>query len=228
MAASRPRPASRDELLRRACALEGLPLGVVAAGFGERAPADLRRDKGWIGNLIERELGATAGSSAEPDFPELGVELKTIPVDEAGVPRESTWVALAELDLSARGWEDSWVRRKLHCVLWVPVISPKGTPPGGRIVGRARLWTPSAAQEAVLQQDWEEHMELLGLGEFWQIDARRGEALQLRPKAARGADTHWALSDDGEWVRAQPKGFYLRRRFTRQVLAEVDPGPVND
>ncbi|MFT6143306.1 MAG: DNA mismatch repair protein MutH [Myxococcota bacterium] len=199
--------------------MEGLPLGVIASGFGEAAPADLRRNKGWIGTLLERELGAVGGSQAEPDFPQLGVELKSIPVNEKGSPTSSTWVSLADIDLRVSRWEDSWACRKLSRVLWVPVITPKGSAPGERCVGRAVLWSPSVEQDAVLREDWDEHMELLGLGAFWQIDATRGTALQLRPKAAKGSDTQWALSDDGEWVRAQPKGFYLRRTFTRDVLA---------
>ena len=192
---------------------------MIASGFGEAAPADLRRNKGWIGTLLERELGAAGGSQAEPDFPELGVELKSIPVNDKGVPTSSTWVSLADIDLRVSRWEDSWARRKLSRVLWVPVITPKGSTPGERCIGRPVLWSPNAQQEAVLRDDWDEHMELLGLGAFWQIDATRGTALQLRPKAAKGSDTQWALSDDGEWVKAQPKGFYLRRTFTRDVLA---------
>ena len=142
--------------------------------------------------------------------------------DESGVPTSSTWVCLVDLDLSAPDWQASWTRRKLSRVLWVPVVTPKGSAPGSRRIGRPLLWSPDAAQEAVLQEDWEEHMELLGLGELWQIDAGRGVALQMRPKAAKGADTQWTLSEDGEWVRAQPKGFYLRRSFTRSILGGDD------
>lgn len=41
-------------------------------------PKDLKRDKGWIGVLLEIWLGASAGSKPEQDFAALGVELKTI------------------------------------------------------------------------------------------------------------------------------------------------------
>ena len=60
-------------------------------------PPDLRRDKGWVGMLLEYWLGADAGSKAEQDFAHLGVELKTIPVDESGVPLETTFVCVAPL-----------------------------------------------------------------------------------------------------------------------------------
>lgn len=47
--------------------------------------------------LLELYLGAMAGSKPEQDFPELGIELKTIPVDAAGKPLETTFVCVAPL-----------------------------------------------------------------------------------------------------------------------------------
>ncbi len=60
--------------------LAGYSLGELAA-LGIPIPRDLKRDKGWIGILLEIWLGASAGSKPEQDFAALGVELKTIPVD---------------------------------------------------------------------------------------------------------------------------------------------------
>ena len=181
-------------------------------------PVDLRRDKGWIGQLVERALGATGGPRELCDFPHLGVELKTIPVDGGGRPRESTWVCVAPLDGSlARSWDRSRVCRKLARVLWVP-IRGEG-PPGERVVDRPRLWRPTAAQEARLRADWEALAELIELGEWWQLTARHGQVLQVRPKAASSRELVWVLDEDASWVRTNPRGFYLRRSFTAEVLA---------
>ncbi len=40
---------------------------------GLQIPKDLKRDKGWIGMLLELWLGASAGSKPEQDFAALGV-----------------------------------------------------------------------------------------------------------------------------------------------------------
>ena len=39
-------------------------------------------------------------------------------------------------------------------------------------------------QEEQLRDDWEFFAEVIELGELWQLDATRGEFLQVRPKAA--------------------------------------------
>jgi DNA mismatch repair protein MutH len=180
-------------------------------------PREARRSKGWAGRLVEIALGATAGSRAEPDFPHLGVELKTVPVDEAGRSRESTYVCTAPLDPGALGnWEQSWVRHKLNRVLWVPLAPAAG---GDRVVGSPVLWSPSAEEVGQLRADWEEIAAKVALGELWALDGRVGEVLQVRPKAADAEERVWAVDDDGDWVRETPRGFYLRPAFTSAIFA---------
>ena len=111
-------PRSEAELLERAQELAGLGLGQLAARFGEQVPVDTRRAKGYAGRLLELALGADATSRPEPDFTRLGIELKTVPVDAAGLPQESTYLTLAPLrGLSGLHWTDSAVRRKLARML---------------------------------------------------------------------------------------------------------------
>lgn len=212
-------PRSEAELAARAEALAGRTLASIAGEHFFAVPSDLRRKKGWIGQLIESALGATAGSRAEPDFPHLGIELKTLPVDETGRVLQSTFVCTAPLDGSmARTWEASWVRKKLSRVLWVPIVGEGA--PGERVVGAPLMWSPDAEDEARLRADWEEHAHLIGTGQLGRLDARRGVVLQVRPKAASASDLTWTLDEEGEEVRENPRGFYLRASFTRGLLAK--------
>ena len=90
-------PVSEAQLLQQAQRLAGYSLGELAVMAGLTIPNDLKRDKGWIGVLLERWLGASAGSKPEQDFAALGVELKTIPIDSEGRPLETTFVCVAPL-----------------------------------------------------------------------------------------------------------------------------------
>ncbi len=214
-------PATEEALLRRAVALTGRSVAEVAELAGVEVAPDLRSHKGWLGQLVEHVLGASAGTAREPDFPALGVELKTIPVDAEGRPRESTWVCAAPRDGTLpRTWEGSFVRGRLERVLWVPVVTATGVPLGDRVFARPFLWSPDAATRAILRDDWEGLRELLALGEVDHQAARLGQALQLRPKARRSSSWQWVVDADGDWVRDTPRGFYLRARFTRQILAQ--------
>lgn len=219
MAPSPPR--TLEELNERVRALHWRTLGEIAVTHRLQLPENLRRHKGWVGQALEHLLGATAGSKAQPDFPHLGVEMKTIPVRPDGRPYESTYVCVAPLDGSmANRWEDSWVRHKLNHVLWVPIVYEAKTPLAQRRLGPSLLWEPTPAQSQALQEDWEGLSELIRLGEFWQMDAFKGKFLQLRPKAANKNDLVWAIDEEGGWIQTNPRGFYLRVLFTKSFIQD--------
>ena len=214
-------PGSEAELLERARTLAGRSLAELAGVAGRPVPGDLRRAKGWVGELMEALLGASAASRAQPDFESLGVELKTLPVDDVGKPFESTFVCtipLAEIDDVE--WSASRAYRKLKRVLWVPVQGARKITVAERRVGTAFLWSPSQEQESALKFDWEELVGRIGCGDVETITARTGQYLQIRPKAANSRARRRGRDADGAVFATMPKGFYLRATFTHQLLRE--------
>jgi DNA mismatch repair protein MutH len=214
-ARARP-PADLHELEARARSIEGVAVAAIAQALGEDAPRTGLRTKGKLGDLVERFLGATGGSRAVLDFPAIGVELKTVPVDLDGRPRESTYVCridLAEAEIAE--WATAWVKRKLAHVLFVPLVDPKGASPR---IGRTRFWRPSPEQEAILRADFEDLMGTIGAGRIEDLTAREGIALQIRPKAKDGTRSALVFDRDGEPIATVPRGFYLRARFVEEIL----------
>lgn len=212
-------PQTLEQLLSQAQSIAGLTFGELADELHIPVPPDLKRDKGWVGMLLERALGATAGSKAEQDFSHLGVELKTLPINAEGYPLETTFVSLAPLvQNSGVKWENSHVRHKLSCVLWMPIEGSRHIPLRERHIGAPILWKPTAEQERQLKQDWEELMDLIVLGKLDQITARIGEVMQLRPKGANSRAVTKGIGKNGEIIDTLPLGFYLRKEFTAQIL----------
>lgn len=215
-------PASEAELLARATALVGCALGDLAQTAGIAPPGATRHAKGYAGALLECLLGADAGSRPLPDFSALGVELKSIPVNPAGLPVESTFLCVAPVRGGAGlRFEDSPVWKKLARVLWIPVEADPALPLASRRIGWPLLWSPEAADARVLREDWEELMELLTAGGLEALDARVGRYLQVRPKAANARALTASHDETGAPAATLPRGFYLRTRFTRRVLAGV-------
>jgi DNA mismatch repair protein MutH len=215
-------PGSEAELLARAYGLVGRTLGEIGSELAVTFGADTVHTKGKLGELVERALGASGGTGAVHDFPGLGVELKTIPVDAELHPRESTFVCTIALrDAESVEWESSWVRAKLARVLWVPIETPRTSPWQERTVLEPLLWSPSPEQEAGLRADFEELMGTIAIGRIEALTARDGRWLQVRPKAATGSVRTTVIGLEGEVIRTIPRGFYLRASFTRALLARV-------
>jgi DNA mismatch repair protein MutH len=214
-----------EELLVRARNLVGVTAGELASRVGVSASGSPLRTKGTAGAILERALGAT-GSGKEHDFPDLGIELKTIPVDEANKPIESTYVCTLSLaDAEDQEWETSWVRAKLARVLFVPLVGPDGSAWQERRIGPPLLWSPTREQEAVLRADFDDVVGLIGIGRIEELTAHKGRWLQVRPKARDGDVRTIAYGAEGEAIATVPRGFYLRTRFTRAILREPSALP---
>jgi DNA mismatch repair protein MutH len=214
-------PETEAELLQRARALAGSTIAEIAERFALTAPVDLRRHKGFVGALVERALGATAGSRAAPDFEDLGIELKTLPVDARGRALESTFVCTIPLiEIGEVEWLSSRVRRKLSRVLWVPVQGERQIPVPERRIGEPLLWSLDAAAEAALRFDWEELAGIIGRGDVETITGHIGRCLQIRPKAADSHARRRGVDVDGARFSALPRGFYLRATFTSEILRQ--------
>ena len=212
-----PPPSSLEELLLRAQQLDGCSLAALEQAYGAAAPAGQK--KGRVGDLIERALGGACGAQAGPDFPALGVELKTLPLDPSGRVRESTFVCRLSLRAAEElDFEASPLLAKLRHVLFVPIVVGDGA----LRVGRALSWQPSAAQRAVLRADYDDVVGLIGLGKIESLDARLGRWLQVRPKAAHGRVRTRAHNEEGDMLWTMPRGFYLRARFTQALLRDPE------
>ncbi len=213
------KPGDLIELEARAESLSGITLGQLAQDGGYIVPAELRRAKGWVGTLIEKALGASAGSRAIPDFPQLGVELKTLPIDQNGKPLESTFVCSIELSKIADSeWLESRLFGKLSHVLWVPVEGTRSLPVAERRIGTPLFWRPTDEEVDLLRADWEQLCLLIAQGRTGEITGHLGQVLQVRPKAARGSSRRRTSDEEGALYDEQPKGFYLRPRFTHGIL----------
>lgn len=190
------------------------------------------RAKGWVGQLVEDALGAAAGNRPVPDFERIGVELKTVPVDPRGYPRESTYVT--SLPLSELGdvtFVQSNLQKKLAKVLFVPVEAHPNLPLPVRRLGMPLLWRPSEADHAALAADWEAFAAKVRAGEVDSIGPRMGEVLQVRPKGADAQDHATAVDAEGRAQRTMRRGLYLRPGFVRNLFARhfhmpADSGPI--
>lgn len=210
---------SEEILMEKAHWIAGFTLGEIAELLSIPIPRDLKRDKGWVGTLIETALGAKAGSKPEQDFAHLGIELKTIPINRFGEPLETTFVSLAPLTHNhGITWQSAHLRHKLQRVLWIPIEGERQIPLSLRHIGQPVLWSPDADEEQQLRQDWEELMELIVFGRLNEINATLGEVLQLRPKGRNRQTQTLGINQEGQTVCTQPLGFYLRKNFTRRIL----------
>jgi len=213
------RPDSELELLARCKAIEGFSFAQLASALQLIIPENPVQRKGWTGQAVEQMLGANSGNLAQPDFHHLGIELKTIPLNHLGNPKESTFItSIPLLTLHKQTWKTSQCFSKLKKILWLPVEGDTAIAFPHRRIGRAILWTPSVEEEAILACDWNELTLMIGTGKLAEIDATFGQYLQVRPKAAHAKSLCYGLDEEGNKILTLPRGFYLRTCFTGSIV----------
>ncbi len=213
-------PVNKQELLERANTLAGITIQQLACKMDTEVPESLIHAKGWFGKLLELYLGAEAASLPKPDFVDLGIELKTIPIDKNGKPKESTYICVVQLEPSAlSSWEDSLVKHKLTEVLWIPFEASRSTPVPLRRIGSPILWQPNVEQEKQLKNDWQELCDMIVLGDIDKISSSMGIYLQIRPKAANASSLTKDKNQSGSDSLTLPRGFYLRPSFTYSIIS---------
>ena len=160
-------PQSEHELWQRACTLANKTLGALANEYHVVMPEHFRREKGFIGQLLERALGASAGSLSKPDFVNLSIELKTIPLNTNGSPKESTYISIVPLmSKQLVTWRQSEIYHKLQRILWIPYFFDNNQSPYHWQISQPVLWSPSVEEEKILKEDWQELMSLVQLGQL--------------------------------------------------------------
>jgi len=215
-------PKSEAELLARCSEIEGVSFSQLAARLGVPVPQSPVHRKGWLGVLVEKALGTTAGTAAKPDFHHLGIELKTLPINARGTPVESTFVtSINLLTIHHEHWETSQCFSKLKRVLWLPIEGDESIAFAHRRIGRAFLWSAMQDEENVLKHDWTELSFMLGGGQLADVDARMGVYLQVRPKAANARSVCYGFDAEGNKILTLPRGFYLRPSFTEKMLSAM-------
>ncbi|WMY95191.1 MAG: DNA mismatch repair endonuclease MutH [Arsenophonus sp.] len=214
-------PHNETILLKKAHALMGCTIEELASHIGISIPCNIKHNKGWVGQLLEYFLGANSGKKKDKDFVNLGIELKTIPINRHGKPLETTFICTAPLTKN-NGiiWNSSYLRYKLSRVLWIPIEGEKKTSLGKRKISRPILWSPNLMEEKLLKQDWEELMDMIVLGYIEKLTGNYGEILQIRPKAANRNILTRGIGKYGQPIMTQPRAFYLKKNFTGQILIE--------
>jgi DNA mismatch repair protein MutH len=213
---------NQTELYQKALELSGLTVLQLAQQLNLSPPNGLVTAKGWFGQAIELFLGAQAGCLPVPDFPQLQIELKTIPVNQKGQVIESTYVTtLPLMNHQQFIWDESTCYKKLQNVLWIPVEGDKHIPFLQRRIGQAILWSPSDEQYHVLKSDWEHIVEWVLMGKIEQITGSIGKYLHVRPKAAHSRVLTKSIGNEGQIIQTLPRGFYLRTALTQQIIVKA-------
>ncbi|WMY97698.1 MAG: MutH/Sau3AI family endonuclease [Arsenophonus sp.] len=206
-------------LLSKINQIIGLSLGDLAKRLKIPIPYNLKKKKGWIGQLFDNFFGVNLIHQSNIDFPHLGIELKTIPINRYGKPSQNTFVcSLSYINSNNFNWFQSYIRYKLSHVLWILIEEDKKIPLKERKIINSFLWKPSKKEENCIQKDWEILMDIIVFGRLEQLNSYYSKILEIKVKSFYKKNQTMSINQNGFIFKNSPIAFYLKKDFTKTII----------
>lgn len=210
-----------NQLLKFLKYLNNFTLGDIAFRLSIALPNNLRKNKGFIGKLIENFLGLRVNNKVQQDVPNLGVELKIISLVDRYTPSGNISICSVPLiKNTGLTWKYSYFYKKIKKILWVPILKDNSGFIKNYKIIYPFLWTPSYKDLKILRQDWEECMDLVVLGQVENIHSKFGQFLQVSIKSKNKRTCTKGIGKFGEVILTNPRSFYFRKNFISSILKE--------
>lgn len=177
--------------------------------------------KGFAGQLLELFLGAHAHNLSCPDFVNLGIELKSLPISSDFKAQESTFICSADLSPERYlPFVQSALYHKMKHMLFVLLHAPRNLPLSERRILGYFFFKPEGKTLEAINADYNEFCELIFAGEARNITGALGNIIQMRPKAANSQVVSTIRDNQGQKSYIGPKAYYLRTNFTNTLLTQ--------
>jgi len=214
-----PITAEEEEILSRARRLRGQMLGAVlppVSQVKERSP----RDKGAVGQLVERFFGITQNNDSAPDFVGAGIELKVVPlkISRGGArAKERTVISMIDYSkLAVESWDSASVRKKIEKILFVFYEHISASAAYDAKVVDVVLWSPGEDLRPQMEQDWTVVQRKAFDGRAHEISEGDGRILGAATKGSDGSKRVRQYRHDAP--PAKPRAWALKQSLTTFVF----------
>lgn len=202
-----------------------------AGCYGESEVAEVKRNKGNLGQIIEeRFFHYACNSDARADFYEAGVELKVTPyrINKSGSLSAKERLILTMIDyfqVVNESFEEShfWNKSKLILLVYYLYVKEIKFNLDYKI-GYSRLFTPTEQDVKIIRHDYEVIVGKIKAGKAHELS--EGDTLYLgaAPKAATSRDRRKQPFSD---IPAKPRAFAFKNSYMTYVLNNyIVPGKV--
>ena len=188
---------------------------------------DYDKGKGAIGQIIEREgFGVANNSDANPDFKNLGIELKVLPLKTAAKGlsvKERTKVCSINYNgLINEKWISSHAKNKLQKILFVFYYYDKSIPVNSKILDYL-LFELENSSEPLIKEDWERTKDLVKEGKAHLLSESQNVILAAsRSGAGKLPESQWPDQPNKKYsAKAKQRAFSLKPSFTKTLWIEV-------
>lgn len=202
---------------------KGKTIGQLKAELG------IERDKmvkGASGLIVENLLGIRNNNRDEADIPEIGCEIKILPLQRNRngdiKAKEPTAIQMINyMEVSRETWETARLRSKINLTFWVAYLAKKdgvALNQNDYVIVDYFLDHPTDVQNGVFRQDWEEIRRYIVEGRANRLSCSMGVYLEPKTKGANNRDKTQAPDGRGGTLMARRRAFYYKKHYTNTAI----------
>ena len=182
--------------------------------------------KGASGLIVENLLGIENNNRDEADLPEIGCEVKILPLqlnrDGEIKAKEPTAIQMINYcQVAQETWETAKLRTKINITFWVVYLAKvdgEALTQDDYVIVDYFLDHPTDVQNGVFKKDWEEIQSYIKTGRADDLSCSMGEYLEPKTKGANNQDKTDAPDGKGGITRARRRAFYYKKNYTNTAI----------
>lgn len=192
--------------------------------------------KGASGLIIENLLGVENNNRDEADLPQIGCEIKILPLqknkDGTIKAREPTAIQMINYcEVAQETWETAKLRSKINLTFWVVYLAKENGTSKSQddyVIVDYFLDHPSDVNNGIFKTDWEAIQAYIKRGDADKLSCSMGTYLEPKTKGANNKDTTLAPDGKGGLTRARRRAFYYKKNYTNtQIIPNLDLSAIN-
>lgn len=192
--------------------------------------------KGASGLIVENLLGVENNNRDEADLPEIGCEIKILPlqINRNGDIKAKEPTAIQMINycqVAEEIWETAKLRTKINITFWVVYLAKengKALNQDDYIIVDYFLDHPNATQLEVFKKDWEEIQQYIIKGNADKLSCSMGVFIEPKTKGANNQDKTDAPDGKGGLIKVRRRAFYYKKNYTNtQIIPNLDLSVIN-
>lgn len=187
--------------------------------------------KGASGLIVENLLGIKNNNRADADIPEIGCEIKILPlqVNRNGniKAKEPTAIqAINYFDVAKESWETANLRKKITLTFWIVYLAKekgKSLNQDDYVILDYFLDYPNDFQISIFKKDWENIQDFIVRGLADKLSCSMGEYIEPKTKGKNNQDVTDAPDGKGGRIKARRRAFYYKKNYTNNnIIPNLD------
>lgn len=191
--------------------------------------------KGASGLIVENLLGIQNNNRDEADIPDIGCEIKILPLQKNRngeiKAKEPTAIQMINyMEVSQETWETAKLRKKINLTFWVVYLAKKNGIPLNQddyVIVDYFLDHPSDVQNSVFKKDWEDIQKYIIEGRSDELSCSMGIYLEPKTKGANNKDKTHAPDGKGGTIMVRRRAFYYKKNYTNtSIIPQIDTSSI--